>query len=293
MDNLESLIIRYWTLSSEGRLFSFQFDDAFKLFRGRIKEKLSLHGMLTLEDYLNGVGKYYDVDTLKQFSYHSFHTGYEDPYEEILERLFNPRYKHFREIYINDPIYNRILTVYNDLENTPFKIEEQILLMERAINCAHRDGLFIDIEKLRETYDKNLIRLSTDSSFGILNRSGIELKMGMNKNPFNAIFIDFSDIKTLNEKHGYEEVNKKICKKLGKLKNENHIIGRWFSGDEIIIISLFDFDNSFIELLNKLSTRGQPKFKYWYLPKQQNLDELRKNISHISKTNLHSLSMGS
>ena len=274
MDNLESLIIRYWTLSSEGRLFSFQFDEAFKLFRGRIKEKLGLHGMLSLEEYLNGVGKYYDTDALKQFSYHSFHTGYEDSHEEILKRLFEPRYKHFRSIYINDPIYNRILTVYNDLENPPFKVEEQTLLMERAINCAHRDGLFIDIEKLRETYDENLVRLSTDSSFGILNRSGIELKMGMNKTPFNAIFLDFSNVKTLNEKHGYEEVNKRICKKLRKLKKEEHIMGRWFSGDEIIIISFSVFEDSFVEVLNKLSTQGQPKFKHWLFSEQQNLDEL-------------------
>jgi len=287
MNNLEGLILRYWNLSIEGRLSSFKFDKAFKLFRAKIKEKLGSHGMLELEDYINGIEKYYDVNALKQFAYHSFHTDYSDGYEEILKRLFKPRYENFRTIYIDDPVYNRILNVYNDLENPPFELKPQILLMERAINCAHRDGMFIDIEALREKYNENIIRLSTDSVFGILNRSGLEIKMRNQNHSFNAVFLDFTDMKELNKKHGYEEVNKKIRKKLKKLKGDECVLGRWFSGDEVVVISFSDFDKPFLETLNKLSVRGSPRFKYLVFLNQENMYELQKNISRVSKATLN------
>ena len=286
MNELEGLILRYWNLSIEDRISSFNFEKTFKLFRKKIKEKLGSHGMLGLEDYINGLEKYYDVEILKQFAYHSFHTEYDDGYEEILKRLFKPRYENFRSIYIDDPIYNRILKVYQDLENPPFDTKSQILLMERAINCAHRDGMFIDIEALREKYNENIIRLSTDSVFGILNRSGLEIQMRNKNTPFNAIFIDFNNMKELNEKYGYEEVNKKIRKKLKKIKRDNYILGRWFSGDEVVAISFNDFDKSFLEVMNKLSVRGNPKFKYWMFLDQENMNELKKNISKVSKVDL-------
>ena len=286
MNELEGLILRYWGLSIESRLSSFNFEKTFKLFRIKIKEKLGSHGMLGLEDYVDGVEKYYDVNVLKQFAYHSFHTEYRDGYEEILKRLFKPRYEHFRSIYIEDPIYNRILKVYQDLETPPFDTKSQTLLMERAINCAHRDGMFIDIEALREKYNENIIRLSTDTVFGILNRSGLEIKMRNKNTQFNAIFIDFNNMKELNEKHGYEEVNKKIRKKLKKLKRDECVLGRWFSGDEVVVISFSDFDKPFLETLNKLSVRGTPKFKYWMFLEQNNMDELKSNISKISKVDL-------
>ena len=117
--------------------------------------------------------------------------------------------------------------------------------LDVCIDYNNKWDTYHDIEKFRELYNETVTKLSFDSVFGILTRSGLELKM-QNIGIFNAVFIDFEHIKEMNEKYGYEEVNKRIREKLDKLKYPDYILGRWFSGEEQVIISVEDFTIPFV-----------------------------------------------
>jgi len=80
-------------------------------------------------------------------------------------------------------------------------------------------------------------RLSKDRAFGILTRNALELEIEKLR-VFDCCFIDFNSIKKLNQLLGYRAVNKIIFEIFVEFKqgNEECIIGRWFSGDEVVFI---------------------------------------------------------
>jgi len=283
MSRLEGMVLRYWKLSNENGLESFPFERAYDLFRERMREKLALHGMLSLEDYIHYVGKYYDISVLKEFVYNSFHTDYNDNFEDILKRVFAPRHENFHSRYKNDPVYSKILVTYNALLQSPTRLGDKIFLMERAISLAHRDGMFVNIEELRESYKAEVERLSLDPVFNVLTRAALELKVRELNAPFNAIFIDFDDIKNMNEENGYEWVNESIAKTLSALKGSKELCGRWFSGDEVVLISTDKFDDPFIKNLTQSALTSRPTFKHHLFEGQANIDELKRNISTLSR----------
>jgi len=283
MNKLEGIVLRYWKLSNENKLDTFQFERAYDLFRERMKEKLALHGMLTLEDYINYIGKYYDVNVLKEFVYNSYHTDYKDGLKDILKRLFEPRYENFHSRYKNDPVYSKVLSVYNALLQSPSRLGDKVFLMERAISLAHRDGMFINIEELREFYEEEIDRLSLDPVFGVLTRAALELRVRKIQSPFNAVFIDFDNIKTRNEERGYKWVNQSITDILSSLNSPQTLCGRWFSGDEVVFISEEEFESVFIDKLLRLSTKSNPTFKYHFFENQTSINDLERNISVLSR----------
>lgn len=82
---------------------------------------------------------------------------------------------------------------------------------------------------------KDLInKLIIDQPFGIYTRNGLEYTLKDIKNKLHIYLLDFNDVKSLNEKHGYKSVNE-IFKKTFSELNDKFIIGRAFSGDEIFI----------------------------------------------------------
>jgi diguanylate cyclase (GGDEF)-like protein len=74
------------------------------------------------------------------------------------------------------------------------------------------------------------------SSYGCLTRQGVDAQWQRHKNKSNQslIFLDLDKIHDLNEKWGYTVVDAKIKASLKCRKNE--LLGRWYSGDELIII---------------------------------------------------------
>lgn len=85
--------------------------------------------------------------------------------------------------------------------------------------------------------------LSHDAAFDILTRSGLEHLCWPKivKEASYIIFIDIDHMHELNERLGYEKVNEIIRASIhGRdvVKKERRAldIGRWFSGDEIVII---------------------------------------------------------
>ena len=77
--------------------------------------------------------------------------------------------------------------------------------------------------------------LSYDKSFGILTRQALELKLKKIKR-FNSCLIDFNNLKKLNQLLGYNKVNNIIFNIFDEFKSKTTICGRWFSGDEILIV---------------------------------------------------------
>jgi len=86
---------------------------------------------------------------------------------------------------------------------------------------------------------KDLIdNLCQDKAFGILTRNGFEYKLAEGGDFFGyqLILMDFFDVSILNTTWGYLNVNEKF-RDLFSPFIETNIIGRCFSGDEIIILT--------------------------------------------------------
>ncbi len=92
----------------------------------------------------------------------------------------------------------------------------------------------MDVDTLLEKIE----RLSVDKAFGMLTRNALEEKLNDKNKMFNCLFIDLCNMSNLNGLLGYEEVNRIIKEMFTELKeSEEIIVGRWFSGDEIVIIA--------------------------------------------------------
>jgi GGDEF domain-containing protein len=85
--------------------------------------------------------------------------------------------------------------------------------------------------------DEEIEFLSVDKAFSILTRNALELKMECHLGEeADVAFIDFNNVHNMNLNYGYRTVNgvfTTIFKTFHFRKND--IVGRWFSGDEIVI----------------------------------------------------------
>jgi GGDEF domain-containing protein len=79
--------------------------------------------------------------------------------------------------------------------------------------------------------------LSMDPAFGIYTRQALQfLADHQPRGERLVIFLDFDRIHELNEEIGYEEVNKRIKYMLRLPMRSGDLVGRWFSGDEIVMV---------------------------------------------------------
>ncbi len=203
-----------------------------------LERKLALHGLLTFEKYIEYVSEYHDLKALEQLVYKSQHTGKVFDLEGIIIAIFEPRYRHFKETYKKNSNYINLKSLYVDLEYPDLNdVKKCMLLMESCIHAEHASGkiIGIDIEKMRQDYDARMDALYQDPILGILTRDGIEKAMkGMER--FSMLFIDITNMHGMNAEYGYDAVNEKVKAMFDKVKYRNRCIGRWFSGDEIVIV---------------------------------------------------------
>ena len=126
--------------------------------------------------------------------------------------------------------------------------------------------------------DKIIERLSRDELFGILTRQALILKLDK-KIKFDSCLIDFNNLKKLNELLGYKKVNGLIFNLFKDFISESKtkiIIGRWFSGDEILIVG--DNISDKINILKIISYKYNMSFKEEYF-KNKNFKELNNLIN--------------
>lgn len=234
-------ITNYWNRSLMYDLNNFDFQRFFIAYRNALERKLSLHGVLSFEKYVQYVNDYYEVSILKGFEHKCEHSDKVFSYEEIVESIFKPRYNYFRKTYKNNKNYKMLLKLYSDLIEFPKTEKENVLMMERCIHAQHNSGYIIgkiDIEKLRQDFEDKIDKLIIDDVWGIYTRNGFLNKLKTNKYKHFAL-IDINDMHCLNNKYGYEWVNTKIKNIftiwLSEFENLDVIVGRYYYGDEIII----------------------------------------------------------
>ena len=242
---IKKLIMQFWKDPSD-----FPHDEFFEHFEKKLYVKLALHGCLGLDDYIQSVSEYYDLNPLKKFAYKSEHTHKNFSFNSILEAIFKPRYEHFRGIYLKKQNFKKLVALYYKVrtrEKLPrvlcsltYAIKHDYnILIEECIHAQHGSGfiLDVDVEKLRNEFEGKTPLPIKDKAYGILTRNALEEKACKLKS-FNALFIDFHDVHKLNEKYGYGAVNDMFRTLFSTFKwRKTDIVGRWFSGDEIVIIT--------------------------------------------------------
>ncbi len=114
--------------------------------------------------------------------------------------------------------------------------------------------------------------LSYDKMFGIMTRPALDLEL-KNKNKFNCCLIDFNNLKKLNQLIGYNKVNSIIFNIFNEFKKSECICGRWFSGDEVLIVH--ENIPEKIKLLTKICHKNGMTFKTKFF--------LNKKLSDIAK----------
>ena len=104
-------------------------------------------------------------------------------------------------------------------------------------------GFEREIEELKS----RLHRAGYDESFGMLTRQGLENAIErLPRGDYQVVFIDLDDMHGLNAQIGYEAVNKRVRGTFNPDWNlrKSDIIGRWFSGDEIVLVLSTDHDGA-------------------------------------------------
>lgn len=285
MIDFKEKVIEFWERSINQTLLHYDFECFFTSFRQILKEKIALHGLLTLDDYIAHVSKYYDMEILEHFGYNSKHTGITFNIEDIKRQIFEPRYKSFRILSIANKNYILLLSLYRDLLKAPYSDKtKNALLMDRCIHAEHRSGTIIglDIEKIRKGYERATEKLCSDVIFNILNRNGLEEKISQINEEFNAIFMDFNDIHDLNQLFGYEKVNSKIRRSFEVFRSDKILIGRWFSGDEMVIIYPINVkDDVILARLSECTNAQGLSFKYALIHQCNSLKDLKESIKRV------------
>jgi GGDEF domain-containing protein len=97
---------------------------------------------------------------------------------------------------------------------------------------------------------KSLIEtLITDKIFNVYTRQGLDIKISELGNDAKfLVFIDVDKMHDANEQYGYEGTNTRIKNSLDIRSTDIVIKSRWFSGDELIILTI----NNPVAMLKRL-----------------------------------------
>lgn len=283
---MNEVIKSFWNCSINNDFSSFDFDDFFSDFLNKLKMKLSLHGKLTLDDYIYYLNEYYALGVLRDFIYKGKHSGADFSIEDIKKSIFTPRYEFFRDKYKNNNAYDKLLLLYRKLKNHKrYSTKNKILLVDECIHAEHNNGniINVDITELRRVYENRICDLSIDKAFGILTRNGIDERIKTIKGLFNVIFIDFDNVHNLNKINGYNNINNLFKRIFGTFKfRRDDLVGRWFSGDEIIIVTKGNC-KTILKRFNNHADAFGVKFKFAIFEKVISLEEIENNINKVIK----------
>lgn len=85
--------------------------------------------------------------------------------------------------------------------------------------------------------ERRVRRSHYDSAFGMLTRAGVDARLRGVRGSFDVLFVDLDHVHELNEALGYGEVDKRIRAAFQLRRGDAQLVGRWYSGDEILIIA--------------------------------------------------------
>lgn len=88
-----------------------------------------------------------------------------------------------------------------------------------------------------EALHEHVRRLSYDDAFGMLTRPAlIQHARRLPPDAYFVLFLDLSHMRLLNARLGYEEVNRRVRRTFTPAHRRTDLVGRWYSGDEILIV---------------------------------------------------------
>jgi hypothetical protein len=104
---------------------------------------------------------------------------------------------------------------------------------------THTKGICTSCRARIRELERAIRALSWDDAFGMLTRQGLLHAASVQpRGTRPVIFLDLDGIHTLNQQIGYEEVNRRIHATFQDAGlRHSDIVGRWYSGDEIVIIT--------------------------------------------------------
>lgn len=113
------------------------------------------------------------------------------------------------------------------------------------------------LEKRLFQLQKDVHDLCWDDSFGMQNSAGLRRKLRKLKsgNRYSVAFLDLDCLHELNEFYGYIEVNRRIKLTFDISFRASDILGRVFSGDEILLVIPEDRPR-LMKLLRNFQARG-------------------------------------
>jgi len=257
MRSATNIITEYWEAAAyNNRIEYFDFGAFFGLFRKAVKDKLAAHGQLSFDEYLSCIDRYYDTKSLRAFEYHGKHSGISVTHKDVLRALFEPRYRQFRRKYSRRATFRKLSMLYKRLLRAPYKSRrDNIILAEQCLHAQHLSGdiIQVDLSAVRDRVEK----FSYDPAFGIMTRPALEFRLRAMKYPQDFILLDIDHMHELNKDYGYEVVNRKVRSALREVAIE--MAGRWFYGDEILIVPSL---NTNIELIKYHFSTSGLTFKY-------------------------------
>jgi GGDEF domain-containing protein len=115
-----------------------------------------------------------------------------------------------------------------------------------------------------------------DPAFGIMTRPALEYYLEKRRYPMTVVLIDLKNLHDMNSKYGYEKVNNMVREALYPLRN--HLIGRWFMGDEILIAEADE--TKIARKLERAFNHYDIGFQYW-MTKVSSFDDLKKKFKNI------------
>lgn len=75
-----------------------------------------------------------------------------------------------------------------------------------------------------------------DTAYGVLNRAGIEARLRGLRGPVDIVYCDMDNFHQLNDALGQDEVDRLMRQALHLRSDDLLCIGRWKSGDELLIV---------------------------------------------------------
>jgi len=155
--SIKDKIKLFWRCVEKNKIEEHVLDEILFEYRVRIYKKLSSHGQLSFDSYLNSIKKYYRLNKLKEFQYEGKHSHIKEEIDVVLKNLFFKRYLLFKKLFSKNEKYKKLKKVYKKLCKTDMSHSEKVLLVDACIHIEHNSGnIFnINIEKLRKEYEKS------------------------------------------------------------------------------------------------------------------------------------------
>ncbi len=164
-------------------------------------------------------------------------------------------------------------------------------------------GILFGFNEDIATLEKRVKSLGWDPVFDVHTRSAfLELTEIQPRQRCTAVFLDFDSIHKKNELWGYEEVDRRIRSTLAFERRSGDLVGRWYSGDEIVMV-LACMPHIAIAVLNRIrevASAHNLSFTHAHKEWHPGIDDIHETVRDLSQNvmerkvsrTMHEVSLG-